>query len=80
MTVSNARCRTSSRASLLLEGDPSRDDEEARESCSGSDEHEARRRVASSANAARMLIISVDLWRELPWRTARDAMEWSLPV
>ena len=78
MAVSSARCRISLSASLLLEGDPSRDDEEARESCSSSDE--SRRRVASSSNAAQMLVVLVDLWMELLRRTARDATEWSLPV
>ena len=66
--------------SLLLEGGPSRDDEDARESCSSSDEHETCWRVISSANATRMLIVLEDSWRELSRRTDRDATEWSLLV
>src|SRR6266404_3751456 len=81
MAVSSARRRSSSRASLLLDGEPSRDDDDARESCSRSEEErEARRRAANSANAERMLIMSVDSSSELSLRTARDATECSFPA
>ena len=79
--VSSTRHRSSSCASLLFEGNPLHNNKEVRESClSSDDECKARWHPDSSAKAARILAISVELWRELSRRTAHEATEWSLRV
>ena len=79
--VSSARHRSSSRASLLFEGDPLHNDKEARENCSSSDDEcEARQRPDNLAKAVRVLAILVESWRELLRQTVREATEWSLHV
>ena len=79
--VSSARHRSSLRASLLFEGNPLRNDKEARKSCLSSDDgRKARWHPDSSAKAVWILAISVESWRELSRQTAREATEWSLRV